>query len=117
MGNAVEKAGIETGIVERSGQDRFHKLARHVGKAGVAALEAIGQAVVVNSELTQQRGVQVVHVDWIDDRLFAIGIEPPTYFAGSLTPILCKSAFGRERCPGPPEARSHWLPRTKPLRG
>ena len=51
MGNAVERAGKRTRIAERLGQNRFHNPAHHVGEAEVAALEAIGPAGVVNSEL------------------------------------------------------------------
>ena len=33
-----------------------------IGEAELAALEAIGQAFVIEAELLEQRGVQVVHV-------------------------------------------------------
>ena len=37
----------------------------HVGEAEVAALETVGEPFVVEAELMQQRGVQVVDVDGI----------------------------------------------------
>ena len=54
-----------------SGEDRFDDLARHVGQAEVAAVVAVGQLLVVEAEQVQDRGVQVVDADAVDDRLVA----------------------------------------------
>ena len=57
-------------ILPRSGlglQQLLHHLARHVGQAEIAALEAVGQLQVVEAEQVQDRGVEVVDVDRVLD--------------------------------------------------
>src|SRR5687767_3810404 len=48
-----------------SSQPFAHDAATHVGQAEVAALEAIGEAQVVEAEQVQERGVEVVDVDGV----------------------------------------------------
>ncbi len=45
------------------GEDVLDDRAVHVGQAEVAALEAVGQPLVVDAQAVQDRGVQVVDVD------------------------------------------------------
>ena len=49
----------------------LHHLAGDVGQAEVAALEAVGQPLVVDAEQVQDRGVQVVDVDGVLDGVVA----------------------------------------------
>ena len=49
----------------------FTTLPVHVGQAEVAALEAVGQPLVVDAEQVQHRGVQVVDVDDVLDGVVA----------------------------------------------
>ena len=51
------------GVVASSRDDVMDHPARDIGKAKVPALEAVGQAQMVQAELVQHRGVQVVSVD------------------------------------------------------
>ena len=46
-------------------QNLLHHLAVHVGQAVVAALEAVGQPLVIEAEQVQDRGLQVVDVDLV----------------------------------------------------
>src|SRR5262245_37646412 len=55
-------ASAQPQAVAFSGQQIANHVAVHVGQAEVAALEAIGQLLVVDAEAVQDRGVQVVDV-------------------------------------------------------
>ena len=44
----------------------------HVGQAEIAVLEAIGQLGVVEAEQVQDRGVEVVDVDFVGRRVDAV---------------------------------------------
>lgn len=46
----------------------MHHVPVDVGEPKVASIVAIGQALVIDSEQVKDRGVKVVHVDWIGDR-------------------------------------------------
>lgn len=46
-----------------SGEDLVHDAAVHVGEPEVAPLEPVGQPLVVEAELMQDGGVQIVNVD------------------------------------------------------
>src|SRR4051812_26802745 len=59
------------GAGDVSGEDRLDDLARDVGQAEVAALGAVGQPLVIDAHQVQDRGVQVVDADAVDDRLVA----------------------------------------------
>ena len=50
-------------IPANSRQHVLHHLAVHVGQAEVAALEAVGQLLVVEAQQVQDRRLQVVDVD------------------------------------------------------
>ena len=50
----------------------MNDVAVHVGQAHVAAAEAEGQPRVVDAEQVQHRGVQVVDLDLVLDRLVAV---------------------------------------------
>jgi hypothetical protein len=54
-----------------SGQKRADDVTFHVGQAVIAAGEAVRQTFVVEPEQVQYRGVQVVHVHLVNDRLVA----------------------------------------------
>src|SRR6266404_6213877 len=51
----------------RSGQERFDDFPVHIGKAEIAALEAIGQPGMVQPEQMQDRGVEIVDVNLLLD--------------------------------------------------
>ena len=51
----------------RSRQDVGDDLAVHIGEAEVAAAEAEGQAFMIQSHEVQDRGVQVMDVDFVFD--------------------------------------------------
>ena len=53
-------------------QDFLHHIAMHVGQPHVAAAEAEGQALVVDAEQVQHRGVQVVNLDLVLDGFVAV---------------------------------------------
>ncbi len=48
-----------------SGQNLFHHVAMDVRQAEIAALEPIGQPLVIDPEAVQQRGVEIVNMDRI----------------------------------------------------
>ena len=50
-------------------QQLRHHVSMHVGQAEIAALEAVGQLGVVEAEQVQDRGVQVVGVDFVGRRV------------------------------------------------
>src|SRR4051812_20973020 len=50
-----------------SGEDVCHHAAVHVGEAEIAALEAVGEPLVVEAELVEERGVEIVDVDGVFD--------------------------------------------------
>ena len=52
-------------------QDRLDHVAGDIGQAEVAAVVAVGQLRVVEAEQVQDRGVQVVDADAVDDGLVA----------------------------------------------
>ena len=54
-----------------SRQQLRHDIAMHIGQAEIAALEAIGQLGVVEAEQVQDRGVEVVDVDFVGGRVEA----------------------------------------------
>src|SRR5260221_11989188 len=50
-----------------SGQDVLHDVAVHVGQAEVAALEAVGEALVLDAQQVQHGRLEVVHVHGLLD--------------------------------------------------
>src|SRR5438105_1552505 len=58
-----DKGLPDSGTVSR--QQRFHHLAADVGQAEIAALETIGQPLVIEAEEVQERGLEVVDVHGI----------------------------------------------------
>ena len=59
-------------------QQPLHHFAAHVGEAEVTALEAVGELLVVETELVQQRGVEIVDVDLVLHRVEpeVVGLAP-----------------------------------------
>ena len=49
-------------------------MAVHIGQAEVAALVLVGELLMINTELVEQRGVEVVHVHGILDDVVAVVI-------------------------------------------
>ena len=43
----------------------MHEFAGDVGETEVATLEAVGQPSVIEAEQMEQRGVEVIHVDFV----------------------------------------------------
>jgi hypothetical protein len=63
-------------------QHRLHHVAVHIGEAVVAALELVGEALVVNAGEVQHRRLEIVDVDFVLDgvvfSLSAANGESPT---------------------------------------
>ena len=58
-----------------SGNDILHDMPMHVGEAVVAAVEAVGELLVIEAELVEDGRVQVVHVDLVLDGEVAPNIK------------------------------------------
>ena len=56
-------------LISRSSQNLLHDIAMHIRKAIVPPTEAIRQSRVVKPHQVQDRGVQVVNVDLLLDRV------------------------------------------------
>ena len=46
-------------------QDAIDNFARNVGQSEISSLVAIGHLLVIDAQLMQNRGVQIMDVDWI----------------------------------------------------
>ena len=51
--------------IETSGQNRLDHLAGDIGETVVAALEAVGEALVIDAQQVQERGMEIVHMDGV----------------------------------------------------
>ena len=62
-------------------------MAVHIGQAEVAALVLVGELLMINTELVEQSGVEVMHVNGILDDIVAVVIgltvSNPTFKAAA----------------------------------
>lgn len=54
--------------------DVFHHVSMHISEAEIAALVFVGELLMINPELVEQGGVEVVHVHGILDDIVAVVI-------------------------------------------
>lgn len=52
-------------------RESLNQLAMHIGQAEITALESIGELPVIHSEQVQERGVEIVDVDFVLDGIEA----------------------------------------------
>ena len=62
---------VSAGVHHPSGEQITHDVPMHVGEAEVAACVAVGEAGVVDAELMEEGGMQVVDFDGVFDGVFA----------------------------------------------
>jgi len=80
--------------LEGSGEDGFDDVAVDVGEAEIAALEPVGESLVVDAEEVEDGGLEVVHVDGVTDDVHAEVIGFSEGEAGS------DAASGHPDCEG-----------------
>src|ERR1041385_6174458 len=67
------RAGVRVGALlrsrDKSGEQILHNLTLHIREPEVAALEAIGKLLVIEAEQVQERGMQIMDVNFVFDHV------------------------------------------------
>src|SRR6266566_2484583 len=63
-------------------QQLFRDLTCDVGQTEVPALEFVGEALMIDAQAVENRGLQVVNVDWIGDDVVAVIVRLAEHRAG-----------------------------------
>ena len=58
-------AGSPFGVDEQLTQNRLHKLTLDVCQTEIASLKAVGQSGMIESQLVENRGLHIMHMDRI----------------------------------------------------